>query len=181
MPRFARAILAMLALTACDEGGADDTGSTTGGPDDASFELGQGEFGWAPIDPDGTLNVVLGGQGLLMFPMPARGSGFALPPDPEDWTHPDAPLLDAYVDVDGFTDGRRGHMAFVANYRLPFSLQDDGSYQFNYVALILDDAVLDPQDWDGATGQVHAELRTADRDEALIFDRNVVISTELLP
>ena len=94
---------------------------------DAWFIMGQGELDWEPIEDGDKLLMVLGGQGLLMFPMPLQGAGFEIPDDPTDYTHPDAPILDIYLDIEGhlYDDG---HFEKVLNYPMPLTPVGDGSY-----------------------------------------------------
>ena len=109
--RIAPALLVLL-TTACDPsspfyGGFPDEGGNSGSggvpPDpDAWIAMGQGEEGWFPVEDGDELLMVLGGQGLLMFPMPLRGSGFTLADDPSDYTDPATPLFDMYLDIEGF-------------------------------------------------------------------------------
>lgn len=172
--------MSVLAATASGCGPAapgDDDGTD---PATAYFELGQGESGFRFLEDGDELEMVLGGQGLLMFPMPVRGAGFDLPPDPSDYTHPKIPLLDATLDVDGYNTGVGGHFIYLANYRIPFTVTGD-DYQFNYVALIVPDDVGDLTLLDGLPGHIHAELQPHDLDEPLVFDRDVIIDTDGVP
>ncbi len=142
------------------------------------FEMGQGVTDFRFVEDGDELEMVLGGQGLLMFPMPVRGGGFELPPDPSDYNHPKIPLLDATVDIDGFNTGTGGHFIYLANYRIPFTVRGDGDYQFNYVALIIPDDVEDYTVLDGRPAHVHAELSPHGLEDPLVFDRDVIIDTD---
>jgi hypothetical protein len=170
-----RASLILLALSsvACDRVAPGDGDDNTNNPD-AWFLMGQGESGWSEVHEDDTLLMVLGGQGLLMFPMPIHAHGFSLPPVPTDWTHPDIPILDIHLDIEGFNIGFGGHFSRIANYPVPFTILADGTYEFIYITIFVPDELSDPCDIDGLPGQFHAELETADGD-LLTWDRGVVI------
>jgi hypothetical protein len=178
-----RACAALLALTtlACDPSrirydDGDDEKNGDGDPDpDAWFRMGQGESGWNEVKDGDSLVMVLGGQGLLMFPMPVRGYGFTLPDDPLDWTDPKVPLLDIHLDIEGYNIGFGGHFSRIANYPVPFVILEDGTYEFIYITIFVPDELSDPCEIDGLPGELHAELDTAD-GYTLTWDRSVVIS-----
>lgn len=182
---LAVACVACSTLAACDpseprfgtyEGGSGEgSGSGSGGSGDAYFSLGQGEFGWSEVNDGDRLEMVLGGQGLLMFPMPMRAGGFTLPPDPKDYTHPDVPILDMHVDIEGFNIGFGGHFSRIANYPIPFEILDDGTYEFIYVTIFIPDELANPCDIDELPAELHAELETADGD-LLTWDRTVTVN-----
>jgi len=177
---FAGAALAPAGLIACGPttNGNDDDGPT---PEDAYFELGQGQVGFEFVEDGDALEMELGGQGLLMFPMPVRGGGFGLPPDPSDYTHPKIPQIKVFVDIDGFNTGVGGHFIYLNNYRIPFTVRDDGDYQFNYVALLVPDDVTDYTVLDGREAHIYAELEAHDLDEPLVFERDVIVDTSQVP
>ncbi|HLT38889.1 MAG TPA: hypothetical protein VK034_21525 [Enhygromyxa sp.] len=176
-----RARAALLALTtlACDpsrphdDSNEEQTGDGDPNPD-AWFLMGQGELGWTEVEDGDSLLMVLGGQGLLMFPMPIRGHGFTLPENPKDYTHPDIPLLDIHLDIEGFNIGFGGHFSRIANYPIPFSILADGTYEFVYITIFVPDELQDPCAIDGLPGELYAELDTADGD-TLTWERSVVI------
>jgi hypothetical protein len=177
-------LLATCCLFGCDpsrpiyDGGNDpDGGDADGGnPNpDAWIAMGQGETGWNPVENGDELVMVLGGQGLLMFPMPLRGHGFTLAPDPSDYTHPDTPLFDMYLDIEGFELDFGGHFKRLANYPVPFEVLPDDVYEFVYITLFVPDELADPCDIDGLPGELHAELDVVD-GYTLTWDRSVVIS-----
>lgn len=189
MPWLVRPLAASLCVlfaclsTACDPsspfyGGSGDTASTGGSGDsgngDEWFVVGQGEFEYSQLDDGTELEMVLGGQGLLMFPMPIRGEGFRLPDDPKDYTHPDTPILDMYLDIEGYNIGFGGHFARIANYPLPFDILANGTYEFIYVTIFVPDELVNPCDIDELPGFLHAELETADGN-ILVFERDLEI------
>lgn len=174
-----RARAALLALTtlACDPSRPNDDDDNTGDGDpntDAWFLMGQGETGWNEVDDGDSLVMVLGGQGLLMFPMPIRGEGFTLPDDPQDWTDPNIPILDIHLDIEGFNIGFGGHFSRIANYPVPFTILEDGTYEFVYITIFVPDELTDPCDIHGLPGELYAELDTADGD-VLTWERSVII------
>ena len=144
-------------------------------PDEGWFVMGQGEVpGWTALEDGDELLMVLGGQGLLMFPMPLRGGGFRVPKDPLDYTDPAAPILDIHIDIEGHVYDN-GHFERVVNYPIPLSPLGDGSFEFIYVTLFIPDELVDPCAIDGLPGQIHAELDVVDGDR-LVWDREVVIA-----
>jgi hypothetical protein len=170
--RFFASLLALTTL-ACDKQPPNDEGPEP--PDGAWFLMGQGETSdWNEVEEGEQLLMVLGGQGLLMFPMPIRGKGFTLPDDPEDWTDPDIPVLDIHLDIEGFNFGFGDHFARIANYPIPFQVLPDGTYEFVYVTIFVPDELQNPCDIDGLPGEFYAELDTAD-GYTLTWERSVVI------
>ncbi|PRP90298.1 hypothetical protein ENSA5_65940 [Enhygromyxa salina] len=181
------ALLAVLAsLAACDpsrpiyDGGLDDNDGGDGdsggnNPPGTWIAMGQGEEGWSPVEDGDELLMVLGGQGLLMFPMPLRGAGFTLADDPSDYTDPRTPIFDMYLDIEGFDLDFGGHFKRLSNYPVPFEILPDGTYEFVYITLFVPDELLDPCDIDGLTGELHAELDVVD-GYVLTWDRTVTMA-----
>lgn len=185
-PRACLLLSSLLSLAACDpsrpiyDGGFDDEGegsaeSGNQNPDGSWIAMGQGEEGWFPVENGDELVMVLGGQGLLMFPMPLRGAGFTLPDDPSDYTDPRTPIFDMYLDVPGFELDFGDHFKRLANYPVPFEILPDGTYEFVYITVFVPDELLDPCDIDGLPGELHAELDVAD-GYTLTWDRSVIMS-----
>jgi hypothetical protein len=166
--------LTTLAALGCEPGPGDDEGHESSGSD-AWMAMGQGETSYTALAEGDELLMVLGGQGLLMFPMPIRAQGFRLPADPSDWTDPDIPLLDIHLDIEGFDIGFGGHFSRIANYPVPFEILADGTYEFIYITIFVPDELSDPCAIDGLPGEIHAELDTAD-GETLEWDRTVTIA-----
>ncbi|MFV8751183.1 hypothetical protein ACNOYE_11625 [Nannocystaceae bacterium ST9] len=168
---FAAIFGGLLGASACDPsnpnwGGKEGDGDgDSGNPNpDAWMKLGQGETEFQEVKDGDELLMVLGGQGLLMFPMPLHASGFTLPDDPSDYTDPRVPVLDMHLDIEGFNTGFGGHFARIANYPIPFEVLEDGTYEFIYVTIFVPDDLANPCDIDELPGTIHAELETADGD-----------------
>jgi len=137
---------------------------------DVEFVFGEAVFD--PNDPlaepvfrelvDGdTLQIVRGGQGLLMLPLGVRGSGFEVPVDPNDWENPRMPRIDLWMDIEGFNLGFGGHFARVPNYTIGFVPVDEmGTLEHLYIAVLVPDAIDDASALTGQPGLIRAELRT---------------------
>jgi hypothetical protein len=134
---------------------------STGEPVVGWFELGFGETEFTPLADGGTLQVVWGGQGAAMFPLPLRGAEFTLPDPPSDYTSELAPLFDLEIDIEGYNDGIGGHFKRLANYPITFEIQPDGTYEYLYVAVLLPDEI-DPTVLDGLPAHLWARLRPYD-------------------
>jgi hypothetical protein len=176
----AAVLVTLLGATGCDPsnpkwGGSGGDGDGDGNPNsNAWLKLGQGEFEYTELNEGDELIMVLGGQGLLMFPIPLHAGEFTLPSDPSNYTDPDVPILDMHLDIEGFNFGFGDHFARLANYPIPFEVLDDGTYEFIYVTIFVPDELENPCDIDELPGQLHAELETADGD-TLIIDLEVSI------
>jgi len=137
---------------------------------DVEFVFGEAVFD--PNDPlaepvfreltDGdTIQIVRGGQGLLMLPLGVRGRGFEVPADPNDWDNPRMPRIDLWMDIEGFNLGFGGHFARVPNYTIGFVPIDEmGGLEHLYIAVLVPDAVEDPSGLVNQPGLLRAELRT---------------------
>jgi hypothetical protein len=133
--------------------------STTGGLEVVGwFELGQGDVEFTPLADGDTLQVVWGGQGAAMFPLPLRGGEFALPDPPDDYLSSFAPLFDIDIDIEGYNDGPGGHFKHLADYPITFEILPDGTYEYIYVALPLPDEI-DPDALEGLPAHCKARLR----------------------
>lgn len=183
----------------CDDGGStadedtgsmtsspgDDDGQDTDPPDDTGtpsagwFEVGWGVDSFAPLSDGDDFTIVWGTQGAAMFPMPVRGGDFVLPDDPGDYNDPKAPLMDLELDIEGHNDGFGGHFKRIANYPLVFEVQEDGSYEFLYVAIILPDDK-DPMELDGLPAHLHVTLRPYEADP-IELDLDLVVALEPPP
>jgi hypothetical protein len=142
--------------------------SVEGLPMSAQFTIGEAVFD--PNDPlaeptfrelkDGdAMKIVRGGQGLLMLPFGVRGSGFEVPADPNAWDDPKMPHVDMYVDIEGANVGFGGHFSRLNEYPIGF-VEVDGALEHMYIAIIVPDAIDDPQQLVNKAGVVHMELRT---------------------
>jgi hypothetical protein len=142
-------------------GSSGGSGGPTGDfPADRWFDVGWGTEAFTALESGDPFPIVLGGQGLLMWPVPLAGAGFHLPPDPSDWQHPEAPQVEIDVDVPGY-DGPGGHLIHLANYPVPFTAAGD-RWEFLYVTMILPDmtpqgVVVVPEELNGLP--VHLEAR----------------------
>lgn len=136
---------------------------------DAVFEIGQAIFdpedpfaepSWAPLADGDTIEMVRGGQGLLMFAVGLRGANFVIAEDPTDFADPMMPQVDMWMDIDGYNIGYAGHFARIYNYPIPFRPLDgaDGIVEFLYVAVIVPDEISEPIVLDGQPGHIWIEL-----------------------
>lgn len=146
------------AQTGPDPSGEESDGTATGAPGGAWFEIGWGDTSFMPLGDGDDFTVVWGGQGAAMFPMPIRGGDFVLPDDPKNYLDEKAPLLDLHIDIEGHNDGFGGHFKRIANYPVTFTVLDDGTYEFVYVAIILPDEV-DPYELEGLPAHLWVQLR----------------------
>lgn len=143
--------------------------SVEGLPVTVQFTLGEAVFDPEnPLEPfykelpdGGTMKIVRGGQGLLMLPFAVRGSGFVVPPNPNAWDDPKMPHIDMWIDIEGHNVGFGGHFARLNEYPIGFvPIDDEGTLEHLYIAIIVPDAIEDPQTLTNKKGVVHAELRT---------------------
>jgi hypothetical protein len=118
---------------------------------EAWLELGQGVTEYETLEPGGELRIVLGGQGLLMFPIDLKAGGFCVPPDLSD--RDEFPILDITVDVDGEPS------PFIALHDQPldFEILEDDTFIWLYLPLLIPDAA-DPQQLAGRAVTVEAHL-----------------------
>lgn len=167
-------------LTACEDEGI---------VSDVEFEIGQAVFD--PVDPflppvyakleaGGTLPVVRGGQGLLMLAFSLRGKNFVITEDPNDWDNPKMPHVDMWVDIEGHNVGFGGHFARLNNYSVGFYPIGDGmgTLEHMYIAIIVPDAIADPQTLTNKPGLVHIELSTFG-EPASIQELEFVVAPEI--
>jgi hypothetical protein len=162
--------------------------SVDGLPVMASFSLGEAVFD--PADPfadpvfreiadGGTMKIVRGGQGLLMLPFAVRGQGFEVPPDPNAWDDPKMPHIDMWIDIDGHNVGFGGHFARLNEYPIGFvPIDDEGTLEHLYIAIIVPDAIEDPQTLTNKAGLIHAELRTY-MQPTVVLELDFVVAAEI--
>lgn len=154
---------------------------------DAEFEVGEAVFD--PDDPfapptyralaDGeAVTVVRGSQGLLMLAFALRGKDFVITEDPNDWGNPRMPKVDLWVDIDGHNVGPGGHFARLHDFAVGFYPLADGTLEHMYIAVIVPDAVTDPQALTGQPGKVHIELNTF-LQPAAIRELSFVVAPEI--
>lgn len=154
----------------------------------AEFSLGEAVFD--PADPlalptyealaDGdTIQVVRGGQGLLMLPLGVHGRGFEVPADPLDWDDPRTPKIDLWIDIEGYNVGPGGHFARVAGYPIGFVPIDmEGTLEHMYITVFVPDAVTDASVLFGKTGLIRAELHTFEQP-TVALELGFVVATGL--
>lgn len=159
-------------LGACEAGGGSDgsADSTTDGATDDStsadtdpepigwIELGWGDGTYVPLSDGDDFPIVRGGQGSEMFPLPMRGAEFFLPENPTTWMNELGPLVDVNLDIEGYNDGIGGHFKRVANYRVDWTIEEDGTYSSTFVPIIMPDGIT-PEEIDGLPVHVYVRLR----------------------
>ncbi len=155
---------------------------------DVVFEVGAADFPdpsmleipptFRPLASGDTLNLVRGGQGLLMLPIGLRGENFEVPDDPTDFTNPKMPLVDLWLDIDGFNIGVGDHFSRIANYPVGFVPIGDGVLEHLYTAILVPDELDgDPFVLDGLPGHLWVQLRTFD-NPAVTREIEVVIAVD---
>lgn len=137
------------------------------------FEIGWGDGTYVPIGQGDPFPIVLGGQGLEMFPMPLRGGEFFLPGNPTSWMDETGPLVDMEMDVDGFNDGPGGHFKRIANHTLSWVVREDGTYESEYLPIILPDGI-DSEQLRGEMAHLWVRVRPHEQPE-LVVELDVVI------
>lgn len=153
---------------------------------DAIFEIGQAIFdpddpfadpAWAPLATGDSLELVLGGQGLLMFPIGLRGANFVIADEPSDFADPKMPKVDMWMDIEGYNIGFAGHFARIYNYPIPFRPLNGSPdiNEFLYIAVIVPDEISDPKVLDGKPGHLWIELNPYD-DEPILREADVTVS-----
>lgn len=150
-----------------------ETSSTTAAP------AGWIEMGWGVAEfnafANGEVPVFVGPQGLDMFSIPLRGADFLVPDDPTDFMHPDIPVMDIWVDIEGLTKPGE-HFSAYSDYPVPFmpDLETDADVEFVAIWLVMPNDVV-PADIYGLTARLHMELRCAD-GQVLTDDRELTIT-----
>lgn len=140
------------------------------------------EVGWGTTEFnafEGELPVVVGPQGLHMFSMPLRGQGFYNPPDPS-FDNPDMPILQAWVDVEGFAITDDGHFNEVVDYPALFypALGNAAVLEGPAVWLVLPDSV-EPEQIEGLSAVLHAEM--VDAFGLVLTDEHELVIGEVPP
>lgn len=157
---------------AVTSGPDDDSGSASDSPGPAAWL----QVGWGIDDFNefsGTLPVEFGAQGLFMFSLVPRGQGFHVPPDP-GFGNPDMPIIQAWVDVEGYSETPAGHFNEVSDYPALFypGIGADALLEGSAIWLTLPDGV-DPIDIHGLDALVHVEL--LDRDGVMLVDEHALV------
>ncbi len=136
------------------------------------------EMGWGLSEFNAFSNrevpIILGPQGLDMFSIALRGGEFLVPDDPSDFDHPDIPVMDMWIDVEGF-NGDDDHFILYSDHPIPFapSGRSDAEVEFVAVWLVLPGEVLGG-DLYGLSAHLHVELRCGD-GEVVTDDRELTI------
>lgn len=113
------------------------------------------------LEPGDTIQIVRGGQGLLMLPLAIRGKGFEHPADPNAWDDPRMPRINLWIDIEGHNVGFGGHFARVPDYPIGFvPIDDDGTLEHLYIAVLVPDGIEEPMTLTSQPGLIRAELRT---------------------
>ena len=146
-----------------DDDDDDDDDATTGPVGEGWIDVGYGQVEYSELNDGDTFEIVWGTQGSAMFPIILRGGDFALPPDPGDWQHGSAPIVELWMDVEGHNDGFGGHFKRIANYPVGFEVLEDGTFQSTYIAIILPDDKT-PEELDGLPATLWLELDPVDQD-----------------
>ena len=115
------------------------------------LELGQGVVEYRALEAGGEFDIVLGGQGLLMFPLGLRAGGFCVPPDLSE--RDEFPILDAVLEV----EGEESPFIEIADQPVDFIIEDDDTFVWFYVPLLLPDGS-EPLELEGRSVFVHARL-----------------------
>ncbi|MCA9715156.1 MAG: hypothetical protein KC468_10790 [Myxococcales bacterium] len=135
---------------------------------DATFELGEAVLTDIFLDEahfearqDGdAITLLRGGQGLQMFAIGMRGANFETAAKSTDWDDPKMPIVNMWMDVEGYNIGVGGHFARLYNYPVHFEDIGGGQLEHLYVAVIVPDEISDAALLDGLPGHLWAELRT---------------------
>jgi hypothetical protein len=151
--------------------------TVTTGAEEGWIEIGWGLDVFTPFEEGGPFPIYRGTQGLYMFTMPIRGGGFPLPPDPSDFTHPDIPMLDVWLDIEGYEVTPDGHFIEYTDYPVPFDidLSAGGTYEYVSVWMVISETT-DPAALEGLPAQLHAELSCAD-GQVLIANQALVVGS----
>lgn len=165
------ACAAVLSLAGCETNDPPIASSSSSADDDSDGETTTGsglwlEFSegcstdpWRVVDEGDDIWVVLGGQGLLMIPMPMRAGGFDLPAELE-LNSPEIPMLNFQMRVEGHNYGVNDTFARIPNYPVLFSPLEGGDlYEFFYLTVFVPDEVGDePQVLDGLPADIDWQL-----------------------
>ncbi len=97
---------------------------------------------YAALSDGDEITMVLGGQGLLMFPLHLRVGDFDLPPD-FGATSPETPRLHLNMFVDGHAYGPADTFARIANYPMLVQASDEGEgvWELRYLTVFVPDEI----------------------------------------
>lgn len=190
--RWLAAGLLSLGLGCDNNPPGDESGDGEG--DGVWLEFGQGEEyveDFRMLEDGDELEMVLGGQGLLMFPIPVRGGGFRVADPPEDWMHPHAPkmfirlMVDDYPLYPGAAEFCEDSFYCVNNYPMGFDPMGDDTYLSSfYLTLFVPDELNDPCIVDGLPATLEARMEPFDSEPTDLVSLDVVLSvdeTDLCP
>jgi hypothetical protein len=90
------------------------------------------------------------------------------------------PRVDMWVDIEDNNVGFGGHFARLNNYSVGFYPLDDGegTLEHMYIAIIVPDAIADPEALTGKQGTVHIQLNTFN-EPAAIRELDFVVAPEI--
>lgn len=165
-PMLLAALLGSAGALACPAPGGNDGNETTedtGTQPDYTLEWSTGckSEPWTPLADGDSVRMVLGGQGLLMLPMPLRLDGVDLP-DELTPTGAQTPILGLEVRVEGHAYLPNDTFARIANYPVLFKPVDGDpqANQFNYLTVFVPDEISDnPQVVDGLVAEYRFTLK----------------------
>ena len=167
------------------DSGASDSGEEGGGgsaggssdlpPSEGWFEVGQGEDEFVALVDGGEIELVHGGQGLWMFPMPIRGAGFQNPDNPLDWDDPKSPRLSLVFDIEDFETVYGDHFGKVGDYPVSMFDKGDGIYEHIYLPVIAPNDFTDKCSIHGHAAHVSASLAVAGGGAPLTYEVDLVV------
>lgn len=151
-------------------------------PELSAFRVASGMNLDRPIDElrvletGSPIELVRGNQGLMMFTIIVLDDGFVLPCDPQDFTSPDAPLLDLRIGIEGFSDAEGVYAR--AGGRLRFWPPMSGPGQSVYMPVIAQHLPGEASVLDGKLATIRGTLAT--REHGLFSGEALQLDTEFV-